>query len=421
MARERTGTAAVILSAYLPTLLFSAAEGTIIPIVPAVAGELGADLALAGFIASLTMVGKLLGDIPSGWLTARLGERRAMLGASLVTVLAIVLCLLAPHPGVLGVGVVLLGLAESTFGVARHAFMTVFVPIRYRARALSTLGGTLRAGWAVGPFLSAGVLTLFGHASSVFWLALVFCAATVVVILLVPEPERLAGMRPASRTRADASVVVAVRQNWPKLWRLGSSAAILSGLRGARQVIVPLWAVSLGLDPAATALIVGIAGAVDFLLFYPSGQIMDRFGRFWACVPPSIGLGLCYIVLAFTHDLAGATVWFIAIAMALAAANGLSSGVLMTLGADLAPQDRPAPFLGAWRFSADVGAAGLPLLISAITAVATLGVASVAVGVIGFLGAAGFWRYLPAYVASPRARREALARAEDGEPGAPGA
>ena len=60
----------VALAAFLPTLLFSIGEGAIIPIIPMVADNLGATLAIAGLIASMIMIGELVGDIPSGWIVA---------------------------------------------------------------------------------------------------------------------------------------------------------------------------------------------------------------------------------------------------------------------------------------------------------------------------------------------------------------
>lgn len=50
-----------------------------------------------------------------------------------------------------------------------------------------------------------------------------------------------------------------------------------------------------------------------------------------------------------TWDAPDSTAGYIAASTIIAVANGLSSGVLMTLAADLAPQHDPAPFLGSWR------------------------------------------------------------------------
>jgi MFS family permease len=187
------------------------------------------------------------------------------------------------------------------------------------------------------------------------------------------------------------------------LARLGTGAALVGALRASRAVILPLWAVSIGISDTNTALIIGIAGGIDFALFYLSGQVMDRFGRLWAAVPSMLGLGVGHLALAASGALPGDVVWFIAVAMFLSLANGLGSGLLMTLGADLADKRNPAQFLGAWRFTADLGGAAAPLVIAAATAAFSLAVASGVMGVLGLLGAGVLLRYVPRFV--PRERR----------------
>ena len=68
----------VALPALLPTILFSTGEGAILPIIPVAADDLGASLALAGTIAAMILVGRLTGDIPSGWIISRIGVLAAM-------------------------------------------------------------------------------------------------------------------------------------------------------------------------------------------------------------------------------------------------------------------------------------------------------------------------------------------------------
>jgi MFS family permease len=116
-----------------------------------------------------------------------------------------------------------------------------------------------------------------------------------------------------------------------------------------------------------------------------------------------IGLGVGHLVLAFTHNLSSNVSWFIGTAIFLSLANGLGSGILMTIGADLADRSNPAPFLGAWRFTGNLGGAAAPLAIAGITAAASLALAAGVMGVLGLIGAGVVARYLPRYV--PRAPR----------------
>jgi len=403
------------LPVLLPTLLFSIGEGAIIPLIPIAADDLGATLAIAGLVAAVLTIGELFGNIPSGWLISRIGERPAMIGATALSIIGVVICLLSPNPVALGFGVLLIGLAAAVFALARHAFLTSFVPVAYRARALSTLGGTFRLGTFIGPFISAAVIHLTGATIVAFWIHVVACVAAALVLILLPDPAKTFGSvhttRINDRTLRDGEafaerqshgLFATIVRNRGLLSRLGSGAAIIGAMRASRQVILPLWAVSIGLDPATTAVIIGIAGGVDFALFYTGGQIMDRFGRLWTAVPSLIGLGIGHIVLAFTHDVSANTGWFIFAAMFLSLANGLGSGILMTLGADLAPKSNPAPFLGAWRFTGGVGQATSPLLIAAVTAAASLSLAAGTIGVLGLIGAGVMIRYVPRYIHKPQ-------------------
>lgn len=432
---------------YGPTMLFALGEGAVIPLIPIIAASLGADLALSGLIASALVIGQVCGNIPAGYLVARVGERLTMVGAGTLALLGVAGLALAPSLGVLAASVFIIGLCAAAFGLARHAFMTTRVPLGYRARALSLLGGSFRFGMFAGPFLGALLLGLTGTEAAAAWLFAGCLLACVFLVGFGPDPETQlraevvpqgGTTRGAGRSTSDASdaadatdtadatgaadtgeavtsgitlpagkrpgVFRTMVQHRAVLSRLGLAAASLSAVRSARQVVLPLWGVSLALDAQTISLVVGIAGAIDFALFYASGQVMDRFGRLWAALPAMLLMGTGFIVLAFTHDVPQATMWFAMFAAVIGVGNGLSSGILLTLGADVAPKGDPAAFLGSWRTLTDSGGAVAPVLFSAIAAVSTLGAATAAMGVIGLIGALGFLRWVPRFVQrAPRA------------------
>jgi MFS family permease len=357
-----------------------------------------------------------------------------MLTASLASLVGIVGMIWAPHIAVLGLSVLLIGFCAASFAVARHTFMTTRVPFRYRARALSLVGGSFRLGGFTGPFVAAGLLALSGDEIVTVWF---FGGCLVLVALLVafgPDPEakalaaeRLAAadapptepdhgedtgeavtgsVRTAEPPHPRTGVIATMIEHRSMLLRLGAAAASLASVRSARQAVLPLWGVSIGLDSQTLALVIGVAGAVEFSLFYVSGQVMDRFGRLWAVVPALLLMGAGFGTLSFTHELSAAALWFGVLAIVIGVGNGLSSGVLLTLGSDIAPPREPAPFLGAWRTITDGGAAVTPLLISGITAAGSLAIATGMVGVIGLAGAAAFIRWVPRYLprSGPRGR-----------------
>ncbi|MDT0158618.1 MFS transporter [Microbacterium sp. ARD32] len=406
---------------YLPTVLFALGEGAVIPLIPVLATQLGADVPLAALVAAALVIGQLCGNIPSGWLVARIGERFTMVYAGVAAIVAGVGMLLADSLALFTAAVFLLGFCAAAFGLARHAFMTTRVPTRFRARALSLLGGCFRLGVFVGPFIAAGLIQLTGSELSTVWFLIGCTAALVVLVLLGPDPERTVPvlLKPTGAAVAEdtgevvtGSIPVADRRGvlgtmWAYravLSRLGVSAACLSAVRAARQVVLPLWGVSLGLDASTIALVVGVSGAIDFALFYASGQVMDRFGRIWAAMPALLLMGLGFAALSFTHDLDAAMLWYGLLSAVLGVGNGLSSGILLTFGADLAPERDPAAFLGSWRTLTDAGGAAAPVLVSAITAAVSLSLATGVMGVVALIGAAGFLRWTRRYL--PRVPRD---------------
>ncbi|TDN92561.1 MFS transporter [Microbacterium sp. BK668] len=412
---------------YGPTVLFALGEGAVIPLIPVIAAQLGADVATAALVAAALVVGQLCGNLPAGWAVARIGERLTMAVAGGIAFIGVVALAFAPVLGVFAASVFLIGFCAAAFGLARHSFMTTRVPLAFRARALSLLGGTFRLGMFIGPFIAAALLAVFGDEHAAIWFFGGCLVACVLLVLFGPDPEQqvapldepltgedtgepVSGSIPASALRAahDPRSAGVFRTMWRfrgVLGRLGLAAATLAAVRSARQVVLPLWGVSIGLDAQTIALVVGISGAIDFALFYASGQVMDRFGRLWAALPAMILMGSGIVALALTHDLDSSAMWFAMFAAVLGVGNGLSSGILLTLGADVAPESDPAPFLGSWRTLTDAGGALSPLLVSGIAAISSLALATGVIGLIGFAGAALFAVFVPRFVPHARGAR----------------
>lgn len=389
MPRSAVGLASVGPSVYLPSLLFGIGQGAIAPIIALTALELGASVATAGLVVAVAGLGRIVGDLPAGRLAIRVGERNAMMVALAVTVAALVGCILAASVVVLAVAVAVTGMAASVFGLARHAYLTEVMPYELRGRALSTLGGTQRIGLFVGPFLGAAITRWLGTDGG-YWLHIVVALIAVVVLVVVPEPpvERADG---ALRPSSSESTFGTIRRHLPVLRTLGFGALLVGAVRASRQVAIPLWADGLGLDPAHTSLVFGISGAVEMLLFYPAGLVMDRFGRRWVVVPSMLILGASLVLMPLTQSAGALT----AVAMLMGFGNGLGSGIIMTIGADVSPETSRITFLGAWRLLADIGNGAGPVMISAIAAVATLGLAIGSAGALAALAAFVMARWIP--------------------------
>ena len=379
----------IALPAYGPTALGSVGTGAVLPVIVLSARALGAEVSVAAFLLSLIWIAQLLADLPAGALAARIGERRALVVACAIEAGGMVGCGTARNLVVLGASLCLLGVASSLFGLARQAYLTDMVPVEMRARALSTLGGVNRIGIFVGPFIGALVVLHWGLTAA-YVVGFVFSIAALLCVLLVRDITSASDRGPSMPRR---SVVGVLAEHRRTLLTLGVGALFIAVARSCRIALIPLFAEAIGLSAAQTSVVVGIAGAVDMLLFYPAGGVMDRYGRIWVALPSMVVLGVGMALLPLAHSFAALT----AAAVVLGLGTGMGSGLVMTLGADASPEDARVQFLGGWRLMADLGNAAGPAAISLITIAFPLGAAAVAMGGAALVGAGWLRVWLPRF------------------------
>ncbi|WP_405832897.1 MFS transporter [Streptomyces sp. NBC_01176] len=380
----------LIPAVFLPTLIFEIGVGALAPVLALSARALGASVGTASLVLALLGVGQILGDVPAGALAARVGDRKAMLIAAGIAAVTLTGGALSRSAWQLGLAATATGATNAVFNLARQAYLTEVIPVELRARALSTLGGMVRVGAFIGPFIGAAVLAV-GPVRNVYWLALLCTAVTAVVLLIVPDVAEPTPWRPSGS--APVSVRTVVRAQRKVFLTLGVAVVLVGSVRATRQAVLPLWAEHLGQSPSSTSVVFGIAGLVDTLTFYPSGKVMDRAGRLWIAVPSMLVLGLTMACLPLTHGLVSLTV----VAMLMGFGNGIGSGILMTLGADVAPPRTRSQFLGVWRLCADSGSAGGPLIVSAAASLGSLAAGIATMGGVGILAAAALLRWVPRY------------------------
>src|SRR5277367_3331462 len=230
----------IAVAAFGPPTLFGLAEGSMIPVIALSSIDRGASTAVAALINALLGIGSIVTNIPSGILATRIGERRSMLVAAAIAVAGLILCLVNLGHGavsllVFGFGVLLLGAASSVYTLARQSYLTEIVPPEMRARAMSTLGGTLRIGLFAGPFLAAGAEDLWGL-SGAYYISLAAMLGAAVVVYRVPDLEKSDEHRAAA---AEVTSWAILKQYWRTFATLGTGVVLLSAIRQTRQVVIP--------------------------------------------------------------------------------------------------------------------------------------------------------------------------------------
>jgi MFS family permease len=369
---------------YLPSTIYAVGQGAVNPVIVLSGTALGASPAIASALVGLMGLGQIAGAVPSGRLIAAIGERRAMVLATGIAVPALLACVFAQSVWVLGAGVTVLGLSGAVWGVARHTYVTEVVAYEMRARALSTLGGVARIGIFAGPFIGAAMMAIVGLPGA-YWVHAAAAAIATALLIILPAT---AHDRPASLPLRSREVIGA---NLTVLRTLGIGVLLVGAMRASRQTVVPLWGANIGLDATTLSIIYGVSGGIDMLLFYPAGKVMDRYGRRWVSIPSIAILTFAHAVLPLARSVAGLA----AAAMLMGLGNGLSSGLVMTLGADVSPAAGRPQFLGAWRLLVDLGTGAGPLLIGAVLAFWPLPVAVLTMAGAGAASVAALYRWTP--------------------------
>lgn len=343
-------------------MLLAFSAGLLVAILPLYAASFGVGYALVGVATSAAAIGTLVTDVPAGALLGRVGLRPAMIaGAGLVTASTLALVWSDQFPGLIVLRF-LAGIGTSLWALSRHAYIAQAIPVAQRGKALSMFGGINRlgifAGPAVGGFLTdlAGIHVTFGASALLSGLALVM---SVTFLRDVEPAKSMVGARARWRT-----VGRGLRMNAAEMSAAAVAQTLGQMIRAGRLLIIPLWGAYLGLDAAQIGTIVTAGAVIDVSLFVPAGWLMDRFGRKVAAVPSfslmAIGIGL----IPFTHDF----LTLMLAAMLIGLGNGLGAGLMMTLGADLAPPGATGEFLGIWRLIGDMGAVIGPLAVGLVAA-----------------------------------------------------
>lgn len=368
------------LGVYLPTVLLALGQGALLATLPLYAAELGFGYTLISVISAAAAIGTLITDVPAGAAIHRIGLKRSMyLGTGLVAASTFPLAMDLDAGPIVALRIIA-GIGTALWGLSRHSFIASAIPIENRGQAIATFGGVNRIGIFGGPALGGAIATVWGlQASFILTGVMALLALATVIVALPKTSQTLPTPRGGSRQRWEL-VRETVKSNSTDLAAAGIAQLFAQMIRQGRQLLIPLLGANVvGLSAAEVGLVMTISAVVDMSMFFPAGYVMDRFGRKFATVPSFAIMGIGLALLPF----ASSFVTMAAIGVVIGLGNGLGSGSMMTLGADLAPEGAVGEFLGIWRLLGDIGMVTGPLLVGVIAANLSLANSAIVLGVAG--------------------------------------
>jgi MFS family permease len=274
---------------------------------------------------------------------------------------------------------------------------------------MSIYSGVFAFAVGIGPYPGGLLAKHFGLPAPFYTFAALGLIAAILAWFRVPETR---GMRagvavagtgvPALSFAAQMRILAA--QPGFLLICLVSFSTFFARTGALFNVIPVIGEDRLHLGPDQIGLGLGMISVIGLGLAYPSGVLVDRFGRKAVIVPSTTLTGAAMIVFA----IAPAYALFLVACAVWAFASGISSAAPGSYAADTAPPGMNAAAMSSYRMLADFGYVAGPLLLGFVADIfgadVALGATAVLLLVVGLL----FARFAPETYRSQRSERESL-------------
>ncbi|MBA2453073.1 MAG: MFS transporter [Chloroflexia bacterium] len=344
--------------------------GSIVPVVPLYAQEFGVSSTAIGLTIAIYGAARFLMNVPTGQIADRFGRRAALASGGAITVGGNLVCALADSYWLFLGGRFIAGAGAAMVITGTQIVVADLSVPANRGRLMSIYQGTFLFAVGLGPLPGGFLAEYFSLSTPFFLYSILGAGVTALAWTRIPE----------TRGRdAEGGILTSSGVSFRKQLRLFSAqigfvlVAIVSftaffARTGALFNLIPTLANSkLGLTPGQIGIGLALISIVGLTLAYPSGMLVDRFGRKSVIVPSTLISGGSMVMFA----LAPSFLWFILSCFAWAVAIGISGPAPAAYAADSAPPGMNASAMGMYRMLADAGYVAGPLFLGAAADILT--------------------------------------------------
>jgi MFS family permease len=309
--------------------------------------------------------------LPAGALSDILGRKRMMVLGALFFAVPPFLYPFVATPSALLALRFLHGFATAIFSPVAAAYVASLAPTGRGAR-LGWFASGNDIGATAGPLIGGFVLYLSASYRLTYLLVGAIGVSTLLVVLVLPDGDHPSGCQAptfaarAAEFRAGLAEVVAS----PVIFLAAGIEAIMYLGYGAFLGFLPIYAESIGLNPAQIAIVLGSQLATAVVAKPIGGRLSDRWGRKPVI---TIGLLLCAAALPLIFR-SGSMPTLIVAAPLLGLGIAAVTPVTNALIADLAAARRLGAAMGVFGTIWDIGEAAGPIIAGFL--IAGLGYAS---------------------------------------------
>ena len=363
--------------------------GAVVPVVALYAEDFDVSKTAIGLTIAVYGLARFLVNYPTGYLADRVGRKPTLALGGAITVVGTLLCAVAPTYEVFLAARFVAGAGAALVLTAGQIVLADIASPHNRGRVMAIYTGVFVFAVGAGSFPGGWLATHVDLAAPFVANAVLAGVVTLLALLVVPEtrpagsgvqgPESdmagagsgtlTADLRPQAAARLSLGEQIRLLTAIPGfgLICLVSFSAFFARTGGLFNVIPLLAEDQIGLEPDQIGLGIGMISIVGLVLVYPSGILVDRFGRRAVIVPSALLSAAAMILFPF----AGSFTAFLVASLFWAAASGVGGAAPAAYAADLAPRDRLGPALGLYRTVADLGYVVGPLTLGILSDVAS--------------------------------------------------
>jgi DHA1 family multidrug resistance protein-like MFS transporter len=341
--------------------------GAVVAVLALYASSFGVGQSAIGAAIAVYGLARFLVAVPAGQLADRIGRRGVLALGGLVTAAGNLLCAYASTYTLFIAGRFVAGAGAALVLIAGTIVLADITTSAHRGRTMAIYQGVFLFAVGVGPVPGGLLAERFGLAAPFLVYTAAGAVAAVVAWLSIPETRAGHG--------GGAAVVTAELPAFGAQLRLltGRVGFVLATLvsfmsavarTGALFNVIPVLArdrLALSADRIGVGL--AVASLVGLVLIYPSGMLVDRFGRKLLIVPATLmsAASMLIFILAPSYG------WFLTACVVWSLATGVSGAAPAAYAADVAPPGMNAAAMSAFRMLSDAGYVLGPLALGLLT------------------------------------------------------
>lgn len=345
--------------------------GAVVPVIALYAEDFDVSQTAIGLTIAIYGFARFLINVPAGQLADKAGRKSTLAVGGAITVAGTILCALAPNYETFLIARFIAGAGGAFVLTAGQIVLADIATPQNRGRVMAIYQGVFIFAVGAGSFPGGWLATHVSLSSPLWANAGLAALVTVLALVFVPETRPIASLvvstnqiRPApSKPSFRQQVHVLAATPGFLLISIVSFVAFFARTGGLFNVIPLLAKNDIGLAPDQIGFGIGMISVVGLLLVYPSGILVDRFGRKAVIVPSAILSAAAMMLFAF----AGSLTTFLVASFFWSISTGVAGAAPAAYAADLAPRNMIAPAMSIYRTVADLGYVVGPLLLGVIS------------------------------------------------------